>query len=331
MIRKITNLKVGDRFFLVQYHNTILKFLEDGSFLTSIGTTGRGPNEILGVHDIEIEKKNQNIYLVDGWAKKFCVFSGNGKFKRTFKIPLYAVIDFTFIDDNILCYSNNHMGNIENSYVLMDTNGLIIKNFPNRYPFIKYKNDAYGYEFENIFYKFNNRIYKKEVYSDTVYSYENMEFKPHLVIEAGDRLIVPQVRSEFPGLDIAKNYISPRRLFEFGDYIYYEFFYEIIPYSDNIIYGFIGSKRDDIQVFINSEKGIINDLDGGPDIWPRTIKDDNTIITWIDAPKLKAYVASETFKDSKPKYPEKKKGLEKLAERLKETDNPVLVLVMLNK
>jgi len=47
--------------------------------------------------------------------------------------------------------------------------------------------------------------------------------------------------------------------------------------------------------------------------WPRTIKDDNTILSWIDAPKLKAYVASKTFKDSKPKYPDKKKELEKLA------------------
>ena len=58
-------------------------------------------------------------------------------------------------------------------------------------------------------------------------------------------------------------------------------------------------------------------------------KDDNTIIGWVDAIKLKAHVASETFKKSSPKYPEKKKELEKLASGLKETDNPVLVMVRL--
>ncbi|HPI69015.1 MAG TPA: hypothetical protein PL003_07320 [Bacteroidales bacterium] len=38
---------------------------------------------------------------------------------------------------------------------------------------------------------------------------------------------------------------------------------------------------------------------------------------------------SETFKNIQPVYPEKKKEFEKLADSLKETDNPVLVLVRL--
>jgi hypothetical protein len=84
-----------------------------------------------------------------------------------------------------------------------------------------------------------------------------------------------------------------------------------------------------MQVLFKPEEGIINDLDGGVNILPLTIKDDNTIIGWVDAIKLKAHVASETFKKSSPKYPEKKKELEKLASGLKETDNPVLVMVRL--
>ncbi len=90
-------------------------------------------------------------------------------------------------------------------------------------------------------------------------------------------------------------------------------------------------KRTDFQAFINAEQGLINDLDGGPNIWPKTIKDDNTIISWVDAFQLKAHVASETFKNSTPKYPEKKKLLEKLANSLKETDNPVLMMIRLKK
>jgi len=86
-----------------------------------------------------------------------------------------------------------------------------------------------------------------------------------------------------------------------------------------------------MQVLFKPEEGIINDLDGGVNILPLTIKDDNTIIGWVDAIKLKAHVASETFKNSSPKYPEKKKKLEKLANSLKETDNPVLVMVSLKK
>ncbi len=40
---------------------------------------------------------------------------------------------------------------------------------------------------------------------------------------------------------------------------------------------------------------------------------------------------SEEFRNSKPVYPEKKRELEKLANSLKETDNPVLILVSLKK
>ena len=106
---------------------------------------------------------------------------------------------------------------------MIDTNGVIIKSFPNRYPFKNH--DSYSTSGENLFYHFDKRLFKKEVYSDTVYCYENEEFKPHLVIQVGHKLITPQVRSEFDGLYLAKNYISPLNLFEFGEYVYYEFIY----------------------------------------------------------------------------------------------------------
>ena len=51
----------------------------------------------------------------------------------------------------------------------------------------------------------------------------------------------------------------------------------------------------------------------------------------IDPFKLKAHVASSEFINSIPKYPEKKKELEKLANSLKDTDNPILILVKLKE
>jgi hypothetical protein len=120
-------------------------------------------------------------------------------------------------------------------------------------------------------------------------------------------------------------------LFEFGDYVYYEFVYRYVIPNDVSIYSFIGSKVNNFKALINTGEGFTNDLDGGPNILPKAIKDDNTIIAWVDTLKLKAHVASEEFKKSTPKYTEKKRELEMLANRLKETDNPVLVLVRLKK
>jgi hypothetical protein len=47
--------------------------------------------------------------------------------------------------------------------------------------------------------------------------------------------------------------------------------------------------------------------------------------------KLKDLISSDDFKNSTPKYPEKKKYLEKLANSLDENDNPVLMLVKLKE
>ena len=230
-----------------------------------------------------------------------------------------------------MCYFENTQGNIENSFVVIDTLGRIIKNLPNKYPFTPNKKGVIGIGRENLFYRFNNQLFKKEVYSDTVYVFENMVFKPQLVIAVGNRLLTPEARAQYDLFYLGGNYIRPVNLFEFGDYIYYEYTYAVIPKTNNLIYGFIGSKTTDFRAFINAEQGLLNDLDGGPNILPKTIKDDKTVISWIDALQLKAHVASDTFKNSTPKFPEKKRELEKLANNLKETDNPVLVLVKMKK
>jgi len=319
-----------DNYIILKLWNKILKFRNDGSFVGLVGTEGRGPHEYTVAHDIDVNPENHNTYLVSAWQKKFNVYSDKGDFLRSFQMPIYAPVEFRFVDGNILCYSDNLQGNIENSFVLLDTNGIILKNFPNKYPFTKHKSGvAHGLTHENLFYRFNNQLLKKEVYSDTIYAYKNMDFRPSLVIEVGERLITPKARSEFEGLEIGKKYINPLNLFEFGDFVYYAFIYEFILGGDTKLYGFFGSKEKDFEAVINLEEGLINDLDGGPNILPSTIKDDNTVIAIIDALKLKTHVASVDFKNSKPKLIQKKKELEKLASNLKETDNPILILLKL--
>ena len=179
-------------------------YRSNGSFVNTIGIEGRGPNEFLVAHDVDINVEDHNIYLVSAWQKKFNVYTNSGEFIRTFKMPLYAPINFRFIGDNILCYCDNLQGDIENSFVVLDTTGRIIKEFPNRYPFNRHKDGAFGFPHENLFYHFDNQLYTKEVYSDTIYVFKNMDFKPHLVIEIGERLISPEIRSEFDGIILPK-------------------------------------------------------------------------------------------------------------------------------
>ena len=102
-------LIVGKGFYLVKYFKTILEFQSNGSFVARIGTLGRGPNEFLVPHDVKVDEINQNIYVLAGWQKNFFVYSDKGKFIRTFQIPFFSN-EFCFFENEILCYSENHMG-----------------------------------------------------------------------------------------------------------------------------------------------------------------------------------------------------------------------------
>ncbi len=322
LIKRITGLRICNDFILIQYYTTILKFKPDGSFAHKIGTEGRGPNEFTVVHDIDIDEKNKRIYLVSAWQRKFFVYSENGKFLKTIQSPLNTT-NFKVTDDGILCYSINSFGNVTSSFSLIDSIGRVIKSYPNKYPWNPPKRSTYIFQYENLYYRFSNQLFKKEIYSDTIYSFDKLAFEPHLIIDHGKKLITSKVRTNSSVDQITENFIRQLNLFEFGDYIYYEFLLGRNAFS------LIGSKKNNSTFIIDPEKGIINDVDCGPNIWPKGIKDDKTLISWIDAIELKKYVASEIFKKSVPKFPEEKKELEKLASSLKETDNPVLVLVRL--
>ena len=107
-------------------------------------------------------------------------------------------------------------------------------------------------------------------------------------------------------------------------------------------YGFVIIDKKNKETFISyieGKKGIYsggvtNNLDGGPMFIPTYyfIENSHEYLVGIVYPyQIKARVESSEFKNSAPKYPEKKKELEKLANSLKETDNPVLMLVRLKE
>jgi len=216
------------------------------------------------------------------------------------------------------------MGITENSYILIDTIGNIIKEFPNKYPWKRTVPNVI-YMGENIFYRFNGVLLKKEIYSDTIYAYQKKGFIPHLVLDVGKLRLTPAKREQNDAKYIMYNFLTPMNLFEFGSYIYYEF---IIPWEgDTEGLAYIGSKNGKFSALFDPEIELINDFDAGPNIWPRAVKDNSTMIAWIDAITMKQYLISNEFKTLKPINSEKKMQFEKFALSIKETDNPIIMLI----
>jgi len=330
LISKIDRIIFGKNYFLIWDNDNLSMFQNDGSFITNVGTKGRGPDEFIGVSDMDINPENESIYIYSSGQQKFLVYNSQGRFIRTFKSPLPGRMNFRFNQDGILCFYINDMGDVKNSYILIDTTGRVIKTYPNKYPWRK-KAPGVFYNSENIFYRSKNQLFKKEIFCDTVFKFKNKVFEPYMVINVGKQRLTPEIRTKVKtrsdASDILNQYVNPWNLFEAGDIIYYEMGVTINGVND--LFSFIGSKKDNFRAMIVSNVGLINDLDGGPNIWPKTVKNDSIIVTWVDALKFREYIASEIFKYSDPKYPEKKKGLKKLADSVKENDNPILVFIRL--
>jgi hypothetical protein len=99
-------------------------------------------------------------------------------------------------------------------------------------------------------------------------------------------------------------------------------------------------EKNTLKVFVNHFQfnrgvftgGATNNIDAGLDFIPDNyyaINRNEYLVETIQPFQLKAHIASENFKNSTPKFPEKKKELEQLANSLNENDNPVLMLVKL--
>ena len=325
MMGEIYDLKADDHFLFINSAGKIQRYSFDGSYMTQIGREGKGVGEYQFGKDFSFDR-NGRVYVLSMHEDKIYIYSPQGKFIRTIPCPKTST-KLCCMDSNILCFSENAGGFVINSFDIINYDGKTLKSFPNKFKFKVGENPGLLMN-ECASFRSEGQLYVKEVSSDTVFVYKDRDLNPAFILDDGGKSMPPEKRhwnsfEEFKKITL--EYISVRRLLKFGNYIYYAF---MLGYDGYI---FIGSVNGGHQFLTNIKHGIINDLDGGPNIWFETTKNDHTIISWINTYELKAYVTSDAFKNSTPKYPQKKKELEKLANSLSENDNPVLMLIKLKE
>ena len=324
LISNIRRVKFGANSVFIQNGlENIYRYSIDGNYITRIGVKGKGPGEYVYLYHFTLNPENQNVYILDAIKRKILIYSATGNLIKSIPSPVNTDI-IEYYNKNILCYNHNGVRSQEESFHLLDYEGNILKRFKNKFPF---KNNKHWFLHECLFVRNKGELFVKEILSDTIFQYENFSFKPLLVLDFGQKGLKvadrENINSSEDFLKISFQKTRQQNLLFIGDKVLFEFLFE------NELLGTITSTKDGSSQLINISKGFINDFDGGPNLWFQTNKDENTLVSWINAYELKVHVASAAFKSYTPKYPEKKKELEKLANSLKEDDNPVLMLVKL--
>jgi len=320
-------------YFVKDNKSKFLRFNERGELLNQIGKRGQGPGEYRYVSDFEIYPETRNVYVTGGKLNQIMIYSPDGKFKSSINITAKYTSAFGISGNNfVLFYMDGAQHNKENLEI-RDMDGNLIKSYPNKYEFERGR-AVVGFTGECLMYSLENKLHFKEIFSDTIFYLDGYEIIPKMILNSSDRRFTPELRSQIirelssdPGGSsegIIRSVIQ-NNLFETQNFLFYSYGYD--KKTRMLIYN--RSTRKGVE--IEGKTGIKNDLDGGPYIQLKMKKDDNTIFSWIDAYELKAWVSTEDFKNSTPKFPEKKKALKKLADSLNENDNPVLILVKLRE
>jgi hypothetical protein len=321
-------------YFSVTYEG-IFEFGRDGKFIRKIGSIGRGPGEYITYINFSVDNKRGLIYVLDNLNKSspIKVYSKEGKFVKSIPLPEYIdnIGTSELFSSKLVIFYNMPFKNSKYNWIVFDTLGKVIKKKVRSIPEV-----LSGWSGSIGTYKFKNNLGYWDTYNDTVFSISpDLTYKASFIISPGEHRAPLSIISD---PHMLQQYMLINNIFETEQFIEITYYYKnpfvlLLEKKTNKIYLL---KLDIVGNGMGTHRigGIQNDLDGGPAFIPRNYFEENGseyMVGLLYPYQIKSVVLSNEFKNTVPKIPEKKKELEKLANSLKETDNPVLMLVRLKK
>lgn len=317
----------------------ILEFNRAGKNVRKIGDIGRGPGEYTFCFDFTVDDNRGTIYLLDQSNLK--VYSKTGNFLRNISLKEYGdnIASFELIDSKIFIYFMLQYGVPKYDWIVLDTLGNLITEKNRIIPEFKT-----NWLLQGGTYKFKNLVTYWNPFTDTVFAvYPDLTYKASFIISPGEHRF-PKIK--FDSFEQFRQYLNIEQIFETNRYyvLRYQYKKPTITFIDK-------KTTKSFPFFLEVEKGnsirpnyiggLNNDIDGGIMFQPGGasarqesyfVENGREYIIGLTEPyKIKTRVEGNEFENSVPKYAERKIEFKKLADSLKETDNPVLMVVRLKK
>lgn len=308
----------------------------DGTFFFKLDKRGRGPEEFFNITDFDVSSDNKILIIVSSIDSKLLVYGitlTGFTFQRSIKLkgtdPHPNMVSLIPETDKVFLAIPPWRGTEPTQSLIINSVGDTVHIKPNCYKYEKLSEKGLaGRGKQTIIYSTENMVCFKENFSDTVFyvDIQDNSFKPRMIFDSHGTFITPEMvyGSETSGNNA--NWIA--RIFETSRYVFY--WYGTFETRPRILF----DKKTNTKYKLGTDEGyrskLKDDLSGGPDFDIEFIDyyySDGKLFSFADALTLKKYVESEDFAIAKVKYPKKKEDLKKLADSLRETDNPVLIVV----
>jgi len=287
---------------------------KDGKFIKSIGEYGRGPTSFSNSRNSYIKNGDVLISALN-WEYPLIEFSVNGTVLNRLKTERYPR-DIAWLNDNLyaIYYNKN---SISDSLKLQIYNSKNRKTVSTFYDYREFKDSPKRTMFGAFFYNYNNKLFIKEYFNDTVFRVTSEKLIPNFVFHSG------KYSPPFYEKDVFDfvQYHSINTIIETEHLIFFR-----LHFKKQTYYCYFDKLTDQVQIpnYKNSKiNGFNNDIDGFMKFSPLTVSENNELIGYLESYKIKQW-----FKENPDKAAKLPPHLQKL-KNIKETDNPVVIIAKL--
>ena len=189
LIDNVDLLRESENYLFVysEKNGSLYRFDKKGKYLGKIGTRGQGPEEFIGIKQIELDNGQQEIYVMDYQGRKMKIYSFEGKFLRAFPLPEnLAYTNFTLIPEQKTIYYVSSQNSICPDVLEYEIpTGKFTQ-------LSKHEREMGMGEFffgQTFFAETNSSLYMYHYYNDTVYQIKDNKLTPDHLLVLGERII----------------------------------------------------------------------------------------------------------------------------------------------
>jgi hypothetical protein len=319
LISNITDVQLTEDYIFLSDNQSVLQFDYKGRFVNAIGSPGKGPGEHGPFIRFTLLKQRNEIHILS-YNNLMNVYDlKTGLYIRNYKINMPVSRFFGSKSDRIVFFTKsiNSMTSISsvNEVYITDSNGIILDSIPD---FSRLDNRSNMVGFTNFFAK-DDQIFYLGNFKDTIYHLSNYNNRiPYAITNLKnsiqpDKIIIEPIM----GKHLYPDLLSVIAFFERNDYLFLTiqkgFSIGMPSVLVNILYDKNSRK-------CSTTRNFTNDLDNGPNIWPKFVIDKKMISDFTPASIVDYYNRNKTSKLFSNEFIE-------LAKNIKLEDNSVLVIV----
>lgn len=329
LIEWITSIQAADnKLFIAISPQQLLVYDFNGNFLHNVGNQGKGPGEYNRLDAFTIDELDKKIYVLD--HNRILVFLWNGNFEQAIDISAFGgiFVDIGYLNNQLILFENINLGRAKYNWLVVDELGNEQQSKLNTVPEFKTQST----KLNKLTYHFKDHYGYWNSLNDTIFSISSNNYSMHYLFAQNNYRLT---QDNFDDRTIySQKIFRPDLFIESNKYLFIR--YNMEGKSGHAVLNNLTGETQTLERKYTDDAhlGFINDLDGGVSFNPETlIKLDGNdyLVASVNSITLKEYIRTNEFKTSTPKYPEKHRELEELANSLSENDNPVLMLVKLKE